>query len=169
MSDIQATYEPSRRSKRVWERFIQWYGTRVIESHGPMPSQAWDWAVNTATDEQIKNALDAVKVHHPKYAPTFPEFEALLKKAKPADGIEQLSITARMTEYILRQYTLGLLQLTPLQMKGPWRWEVRWNPGNDKQGVAYREWEPVYRTMVIPADGDQPEYRFNIQDIIQEN
>lgn len=166
MSDINTAYEPSRRTKRVWERFVQWYGTRVIETHGAMPSQAWDMAVNTSSDEQVAAALQAVKVQHAKYPPTFPEFEALLRKAKPADGVEEMSVTIRMTEYILRQHSLGLLELSPNQIRGPWRWVVRWNSGNDKQGAIHKEWEPIYTTMVIEADGDHPERRFSVADII---
>lgn len=166
MSDNYTEYQPSRRTKRVWERFVQWYGTRVIETHGAMPSQAWDIAVNTATDDQVYNALQAVKMHHAKYPPTFPEFETLLKRAKPADGIEQMSVTARMVEHVIRQHSLGLVKLSAGQVRGPWRWQVIWNTGSDKQGVSYREWEPVYKTLVIEADGEYPEQRFNVIDVI---
>lgn len=161
-------FEPSRRSMEVWKKLIEWYGIRVVESYGAKPNSSWDMAINSATNEQVVLALQSVRLQHGAFPPTFPQFEALLVKARPASQVSNYSLPTQVTEKLIRKHSLGLLHLSPRQLKGPWRWEVTWQDGQDKEGRHQAKWEPRFTKLVIDADDDAPEYRINIQDLLQE-
>ena len=68
------------RSKYVWAKFKQWYGTSFTERYGENPPPDWMQALNDPDKETITNALSAIRTAHPKFPPTLMEVMTAIQK-----------------------------------------------------------------------------------------
>jgi hypothetical protein len=136
----------SPRAKRVWQRLIEWYGTRIIEQYGESPPDDWCSVVDDADNEAVKRALSIIRSRYVQHPPTFPQFEqAFRPTSAPVVGPGPAD---RLCLYVMR--TFGST-LTPKQIREPWTYIGSQN--GEIGGV------------VIPADEDKPSYRVMLADI----
>lgn len=138
-------HKVSARAKRVWQRFMEWYGARFADQYGEIPSADWCQAIDEATNDEVKLALSKSRMQYLQYPPTLPQFEQLLKPARVLTGP---SMADRLCHFAMRQ--LGA-SLTPTQIREPWTYL-----GSPNEGIT---------GVVIPADGDAPSHRVMVADM----
>lgn len=138
--------EISQRSKRVWQRMIEWYGTRVREHYGDAPPADWCKAVDAADDTTVQRGLSLIKSRYLDHPPTLPQFEACMRR--PENSRAASTVQEQLCAFAMRTYGA---QLTPKQIRDSWTYY----PGQtgDLAGVK------------IPADGDALELRVTVQEM----
>ena len=140
------TRAPSARAKRLWQRLIEWYGTRIIEQYGAQPPDDWCQVIDEADNDTVKRGLSVIRSRYVQHPPTYPQFEQAFRPGVtaptgpgPAD---------RLCAHIMR--TFGA-RLTAKQVRGPWTYIG--TPAGEISGV------------VIDADGVSAGYRVMLADI----
>ena len=120
------------RAKRVWQRLIQAYGSRVAESYGAEVPQPWCDAVEDFTDEQITYGLRHVIRESIVHPPTLGQFI----KACQDMPLAKTSGGPSVQELLCAYATLKLHgKIQPSEFSRPWTY-------------LYREW----------IDADKPKH-----------
>lgn len=134
--------ETSARSKRLWDRLGQWYGSRLAEQYGSEPPKDWCEVVDAADNDTVTRVLSEIRNRHTTYPPTFPEFHALFAHAKHqrAEGPSAVDII----EQHLQRRNLTFKQGRELTYIGS---------AGQITGV------------VVPQDGDAPGFRLMLADL----
>jgi len=152
--------EVSPRAVKLWARLSEWYGTRLVETYGPVPPRDWCRLVDRSNNGDIKRALATIRLKHPSHPPTLPEFEAALKPAVPAHR----DAAAPTVQERLVAHVTATQQLTRQQLRSTWTWLYRraqWTDGMNRSRDELAECIGV----VIPADGDIPSVRVMAEDL----
>ena len=138
------------RSKYIWGKLSQWYGTLFTERHGATPPSDWVQVLNAPDKETIQNAITSLKTSHPKFPPTLLEvIDAIKKVSKPEESYDVRKI---LSEYVLREYHAGRLPITLRQLCQSWRWLADTQSGLDSQGVMRGNQVCSYAGVYIPPD-----------------
>jgi hypothetical protein len=132
----------SDRAKRVWGKLQDWYGDK-LEQFGPFPPQDWCDVIDTMDLMLERRVLPEIRQRHTTFPPTFPEFEALVKRLK-APAIAGPSIVERLDEHVMRTRRMTFMQT---------RQRTWLRRGGDIVGLE------------VPADGDTPGFRVMVNDL----
>lgn len=136
---------PSHRSKRLWDRLGQWYGSRLAEQYGAEPPQDWCEVVDAADNDTVTRALADIRVKHLTHPPTFPEFNSIVRKAKHARETGPSAID------VLEQH----LQRRNLTFK-------------QGRQLTYIGTLGQITGVVVPQDGEYPGFRLMLSDLHRE-
>jgi hypothetical protein len=157
--------QAERREKRVWERLIQSYGSRVAEAYGPEMPKPWSDAIADLTDEQIAYGLRKVNRDTPIYPPTLGQFVAACIDMPSAAIITGPSVQSILSAYAV--LTVGA-RLHLMQFSFPWTYLYREWIDEEKPKHAQRQAECV--GLLIPAWGSEhPEYRIMVIDMLADS
>ena len=138
------------RSKYVWAKFKQWYGTSFTERYGENPPPDWMQALNDPDKETITNALSAIRTAHPKFPPTLMEvMTAIQKVTRPTVTYDVRKI---LSEFVLREYHAKRLGITFRQLGRSWNWLADLQPGLDYQNQMRENQICNYVGVFIPPD-----------------
>ena len=135
---------PSQRAKEFWRRMLAWYGARVGDQYGTLPPDDWCRSIDAATRRAVDRALDEIKIHHPVYPPTFPEFYSMLERYSKSQSA--VSDIERLRDHVVKHR-----QLTRMQLFTPWEFHCL-----DDGGCVFVD---------IPPDGDVPGFRVRLEDL----
>ncbi len=122
---------------RVWDRLIEAYGTRVIDTFGKAPPPTWVLAIKDLTDSQIAYGLRKVVRDTPIHPPTLGQFVAACVDLPQTfdTGPRPPTIQAELCEYAA-QHVHDLVGpkdgMTLLEYGRPWNY-------------VYREWRDETR------------------------
>jgi hypothetical protein len=139
--------QTSPRSKRVWKRLIEWYGTRIIEQYGEAPPDDWREIIDDIDNTQVKRGLSIIRSRFIQHPPTLPQFDQAMRPS----GTEQKTgpnPAERLCAHVMRNYGR---RMSAKQIRGPWTYVGR--PDGEITGV------------VIDADGDHAGYRVMLEDL----
>jgi hypothetical protein len=138
--------EISARSKRVWRRFIEWYGARVVDQYGKEPPEDWRRIVDSTDNGTVKLGMSIIRSRYVDHPPTFPQFEQVMR---PAVTINQGPNPAEiLCAYAMKTHGS---RLTAKQIREPWTYF----------GTETGETSGVW----IPADGDSAAIRVTMLDV----
>lgn len=135
----------SPRAKRVWERLMNWYGTRLAEQYGAVPTSDWCSVVDESDNDTVVKVLAQIREKHTTHPPTFPEFELLFRRAK-SHAVQGPSLASSLSDYVLRTQ-----RLTDTQLRTPWMYTR--NVDGNISGV------------IVQADGAAPAIRITVADM----
>jgi hypothetical protein len=138
--------EVSKRAKQLWQRLIEWYGTRIVEQYGAAPPADWCCIVDELDNTAVKRGLSIIRARHIQHPPTLPEFDQAMRP-KQDSAPQGPNPAERLCAYVLKTYRSNL---TAKQIRVPWTYL-----GNG-EGIT---------GVVVPADGDRPGYRVMLADI----
>jgi hypothetical protein len=147
----------------VWRHLFQAYGSRLVESYGKDPPEAWQEAIDELTPEQIAFGTRKVireSINHP---PTLGAFIQACNELPVTPLDSGPSIQSQLCAFASVRHFEAL---TPTQQRGPWTY-------------LYREWRdeskvtPFNKTgrctectgLVIEPDGASPGYRIMVEDM----
>ena len=152
----------SARAKRVWERLLGWYGTRLVEQYGEAPPPDWCDTVDQADNETVKRALDVIRSKYVAHPPTFPQFSEAFAPIKTEGGRLPKNTSEILSEFVLRNYGS---RLSPKQLRGPWTSIGKYFDAKDLTGKVVHNHGVEVTGIVIGADGDFPGYRVMVSDM----
>lgn len=157
------------RASRVWKRMLQIYGARFTESYGEKPTEPWIAAIDDLTDQQIAFGIRQVMRDTPIHPPTLGQFAKACNDMPVAQANKGPSLQEQLCAYVMVKH----FRSPPLS-PGP----------NDRQKQVAMPWTYLYREWIdpdrpkhlqrcaecvgvlIPAFGDQPEYRVMVIDML---
>lgn len=142
----------SPRAKKMWQRLIEWYGTRIIEQYGEAPPPDWVEAVDAVDNDVIRRGLTTIRSKYVAHPPTFPQFAEAIAPAKRANGVKESTVADQLCAYVSRCY--GDM-LTPKQLRGPWTYI-----GKTMEGFS------EITGVVVDPDGDSQGYRIMVADMV---
>jgi len=114
------------RADRVWDRLIQFYGTRVAEMFGPDVPEPWIEAIEDLTDEQIIYGLKAVLRESPDHPPALGRFQQSCANMPLQQRKEEGTLQEQLMEY-------SKLKLKERMRLGTLDYALAWT-------YVYREW-----------------------------
>lgn len=134
--------ETSPRARRLWDRLGQWYGSRLAEQYGRDPPRDWCDVVDAADNDTVTRVLADIRMKHTAHPPTFPEFHALVTKAKHTREVGPSAIDVLEEHLQRRQLTF-------------------------KQGreLTYIGHGGQITGVLVPDDGDTPGFRLMLADL----
>lgn len=136
--------EISARSRRVWQRLTEWYGTRMVEQYGEVPPSDWCEVVDDSDNESVRRGLAHIRVRFPQHPPTLPQFEQVMRPVQVSRGP---TVADRLCEHVMREHGGSL---TPTQIRSPWTYL------GAPEGII---------GVIVPADGERPGYRVMVADL----
>ncbi len=158
-----AEHKPaSARAKRVWQRLIEWYGTRLAEQYGETPPADWSEVVDNADNEAVKRALTVIRSKYVAHPPTFPQFAEAMAPVRKANGPRQPTVQDRLCEYVMR--TIGT-RLTPTQMRGPWTFRGRSFAAANSDDKTVEDQGIEILAVEIAPDGEHAGFRVAVEDM----
>jgi hypothetical protein len=156
-------YTISRRARRLWTKFCEWYGTaEMSKQFGLVPPQDWCQVIDDIPDrDAMARVLSAVRTKHPKFPPKYPEFDAIVSDcAKPKPISTGPSVPERLKEWVITNKPLSRAQL-----RMPWTYIGKYfdAPGPDRKMTQNYGIEVT--GVIVPADGEHPGYRVMLEDL----
>ena len=149
----------SPRAARAWQRLQEWYGARFSEQFGAVPPPDWSAAIDNASNDLVKRALSILRAECVEFPPTFPQFAKALRPPRlPSRG--ELTPQDRLCMFAARRYHR---RLTEKQFIGPWTYLYRDVIAFNETGKEVAGAQCI--GVVIPADGESPGHRINIEDM----
>lgn len=155
-------------AKRVWERLIQSYGSRMADSYGFEMPKSWADAIEDLTDQQITYGLRKVMRDTPIHPPTLGQFVAACVDMPQGASDSGPTIQARLVAHVMsKNFPIHRdTKFTPDQMRQaslPWTF-------------LYREWVDEARPkgsqrcaeclgVLVPAAGELAGFRVNVSEI----
>ena len=127
--------EPSARAKRLWTRFNQWYGVRLLEMYGDTPPEEWCRVVDRHSNADIVRALEYIRRRNLAHPPTIPEFEQALRP-QPRPTTYTPTAAETFSTWIVLYKPLSLAQVAGIEH---WTWlyePVQWT---DAKGESREE------------------------------
>jgi len=154
----------SARAKRVWQRLVEWYGTRLVEQYGESPPEDWCETIDGADNEAVKRALTSIRSKYINHPPTFPQFaESIAPVRAPSSGGLSKNTCERLSDFVLQHYGSGL---TPKQLRGPWTYVGRTFDAEDLSKKLTKDHGYEITGVVIDPDGDKPGFRVMVADML---
>ncbi len=150
------------RAKRVWQRLVEWYGTRIIEQYGDAPPEDWRSTIDGADNETIKRGLAIIRSKYLAHPPTLPQFGEAMAPSKKSKGPREITVQEKLCAYISRDYAD---MLTPKQMRGPWTYIGKQFAAPGADGKLIENHGVEITGVVIDADGDERGYRVMVADM----
>ena len=150
----------SARARRVWDRLIGWYGTRVADTYGEDPPRDWCRMIDRVNDNDVKRALSIVRTKHPSHPPTLPEFESALRPPAP----QYRDPHEPSPQELLVRHVMKHCRLTARQVIARWTFlyeRVQWT---GKQGEPRDELAKCVGVW-IPSDGEVPGFKVPMDEV----
>lgn len=135
----------SPRAKRVWQRLVEWYGTRLIEQYGEAPPEDWCRCIDSIDNDEVKHGLSLIRTRYIQHPPTLPQFEQAMRREVASSGP---SPAERLCDHVTLHYGR---RLSAKQLRGPWTYI-----GSETGAIS---------GVVIGADGDYCGYRVMLADL----
>jgi len=152
----------SPRAKRLWQRLIEWYGTRIIEQYGDAPPEDWSAVIDGVDNDQVKRGLGIIRSKHAAHPPTFPQFAEAMTPPKVEQGPRVTTIEERLCKFAAYNYWD---MLTAKQRRGPWTYIGKFFAATGMDGKTHENHGVQTTGVVIDADGDSPGYRIMVNDM----
>lgn len=152
----------SPRSKHLWKRLTEWYGTRILETYGELPPPDWCDVIDSVDNDAVKKGLATIRTKYLTFPPTLPEFEAAVKPPRARSANKVQTVQERLCAYVARNYWD---MLTPAQQRGPWTYIGTTSAGKAPEGMR-EDWGVEITGVVIAADGDSTGYRVKVEDMV---
>lgn len=158
----------SRRAKRVWERLIQAYGSRVADSFGAEVPKPWQELIDNLTDAQIAYGLRQVIRESLAHPPTLGQFTKACNDMPVHRPANSLTIQEQLVAFVMAKYFTSP-PLAPgaddrqKQVAMPWTFLYRESINAEQPKHLQRGAECT--GVVVPAFGDQPSYRVMVVDM----
>jgi hypothetical protein len=155
----------SARAKRVWQRLVEWYGTRLIEQYGESPPEDWCEAVDTVDNEAVKRGLASIRSKYIAHPPTFPQFSEAFAPPR-SFGSQTKNTCELLTAFVMRTHGD---RLTPRQIRGPWMYIGRTFDAEDGAKKVTKDHGYEITGVIIDQDGDSDGLRVMVADMQLEN
>lgn len=155
-------YTITKRSRKLWSTFVEWYGKRSVAEIGGIIPRDWCEVVDSIKTRDVWNrVLQTVKEKHLKYPPKFPEFDAIVSAcANPPPVNVGPSAQDQLTNFVLRTKSL-----TANQLRMPWEFFGKGFDAADASGKMKSNFGREVTGVIVPADGDAPGYRVTVEDM----
>lgn len=157
------------RSKRVWLRLIQAYGSRVGDSYGPDMPKAWVEAADDMTDEQIAYGLRKVVRDTPIHPPTLGQFVAACVDMPQPAALYGPSLQEQLSAYVmLTHFPSGRDdKFTPDQMRqSSHTWTYLYREWLDENKPKHSQRCAECTGVMVPAAGDLAGFRVTVADMM---
>jgi hypothetical protein len=135
---------PSPRARDFWKRLLSWYGSRLGDHYGLIPPPDWAAAVDDASSRALERALAEIRIECPVHPPTFPQFDALLRRHERSERAGP-SVQEQLADFVVNHRPLSRQQL-----RGPWTF-------------LFRETECV--GVYVPPDAETPAFTVRVEDL----
>lgn len=152
----------SVRAKRVWQRLIEWYGTRLAEQYGKAPPPDWCEVIDSVDNAIVRRGLTIIRSKYAAHPPTFPQFAEALALNKTEGGDKEPTVADNLARYVTHNY--GDM-LTPKQLRGPWTYIGKRFAAPNAKGETVEKQGIEITGVVIDADGDSRGYRIMVTDM----
>lgn len=156
-------YTISRRARRLWTKFCEWYGTaEMSKQFGLVPPQDWCQAIDDIPDrDAMARVLSAVRTKHPTFPPKFPEFDAIVSNCTKVKAV----FAGPTAQERLKLWVLRHKSLSRDQLRLPWTYIGRYFDALGPDRRMTRDYGIEITGVIVPADGDHPGYRVMLADL----